>query len=136
MTESAAAPQKLTLLFDGACGFCTRTVMWVQKRDTHGRLDILPCQTAVRSGRFTRDLSDCGTSIWAYAPDGAVEGGAQAAALVAAELLGHRWPVRVARLPGIRQCLDIGYRFIAANRHRLPGIKGMCSIGPGSSCRS
>lgn len=136
MAEATISSRKLTLLFDGTCGFCTRTVLWVQKRDTKGRLDIMPCQSAVQHGGYDLNPADCGKSIWAFTADGQVEAGAQAAALVAAELLGRRWPVQVAKLPVIEQGLAIGYRFIANNRHRLPGIKGMCSINPGSGCKS
>ncbi|HEU0164213.1 MAG TPA: DUF393 domain-containing protein [Thermomicrobiales bacterium] len=136
MAMAQATTGKLTLLFDGNCGFCTRTVLWVQAKDTQGRIDVIPCQVAVRNGTHDVSEGDCGKSIWAFTAEGHVEGGAQAAALVASELMGRRWPVQVAKLPVIKQSLDLGYRFIANNRHRLPGIKGMCAIDGGSSCRS
>jgi predicted DCC family thiol-disulfide oxidoreductase YuxK len=33
-------------IFDGACGVCTASVQWVQRRDVAGRLACLPYQTA------------------------------------------------------------------------------------------
>ena len=124
----------MTLLFDGTCGFCTRTVMWINRRDSRGRINIVPCQTAVEYHDVALSREDCATSIWAIRDGNVVAGGAQAAAIVWAVLIDASWPIQVARLPGVRQALDLGYRFIAANRHRLPGIKGMCSAGSTGGC--
>jgi predicted DCC family thiol-disulfide oxidoreductase YuxK len=136
MVDDGIRKPQLTLLYDGTCGFCARTVAWIQRRDRHQRIVAMPCQGAVRTGSAPVTLEDCGKSFWAITADSEVKGLGQGAALIVATLLDRTWPIAVARLPGIRQALDLGYRFIAHNRHRLPGIKGMCAVDAGSDCRS
>lgn len=115
------------LLYDGDCGFCTRTVRWAQRR-------VQP-DVCFQDFRIT-DLGGLGVS---YArleremvlarPDGAVLGGARAATAL---LSAGRWPWPVLgvvlRLPGVRALADAGYRAVAANRQRLPTGSAACSL--------
>jgi predicted DCC family thiol-disulfide oxidoreductase YuxK len=113
------------LLFDGDCAFCTSCARLVERR-------IAP-DAAVVAWQFA-DLEALGVTEkeasdavqWVDA-DGTVRSGHQAvAALLRAS--GPLWrPVgRFLVLPGISPLAAIGYRVVAANRHRLPGGRPAC----------
>lgn len=123
---------RVTIIFDGTCGFCTRQVRYLHKLDRHNRLSSQPCQFVKHDPFYQLEDADCGAMAWAISDDGRREGGAQAFTLVASILLDSEWPVRVGRLPGIRQVLNLGYQIIARNRYRLPGDVPPI---PGGSCR-
>lgn len=123
-----------TLLYDETCGFCTSIVQWIQRQQRGGNIDVMPCQFAQLTGKFEVTEVDCATSIQLFQPEGDKLTKGQAVASVLGVLWNSSWPTRVARVPGIRQVLDLGYTFIAANRHRLPGIKQMCAAGNKDGC--
>lgn len=112
---------RVTVIFDGTCGFCTRQVRYLHKLDRHKRLVSKPCQSVKDDPAYGLEDADCGAMAWAITDDGRREGGAQAFTLVASVLLDRQWPVQAGHLPGIRQMLDLGYRIIARNRYRFPG---------------
>ena len=65
--------------------------------------------------------------VWFW-ENGRLSGGAEAVN----QLLRHLWWFRPVTylyyLPGIRQLQDWGYRWVADNRHRLPGGTPACAI--------
>lgn len=123
-----------TLLYDETCGFCTRVVQWVAGQKRGSDIAIMPCQFALMAGSFPVTETDCLTSIQLYDAQGGLATKGQAVARVLSILWDAQWPERVAGLPIIRQTLDLGYTFIAVNRHRLPGIKQMCAAGKEGGC--
>lgn len=123
-----------TLLYDETCGFCTRVVQWVSRQKRGSEIRVMPCQFALLTGSHPVSETDCVTSIQLFNESGEVSTKGQAVARVLGVLWNSRWPERIAGLPVIRQTLDLGYTFIAVNRHRLPGIKQMCAAGEKSSC--
>jgi predicted DCC family thiol-disulfide oxidoreductase YuxK len=128
---TAPPPDHVTVVFDGHCGFCTRSIRYLHRLDRHGRVTSVACQVAQREGRHGMEGVDCGDSAWALTADGRREAGGQAATLIASALLQRTWPVTVGRLPGIRHALAGGYRLIANNRHRFPGDTPWCGANPG-----
>lgn len=126
-----------TLLYDETCGFCTAVVQWVSRQQRGNQIRVMPCQFALLTKSHPVNDVDCMSSIQLFNAQGDLATKGQAVARVLGILWNSQWPERVARLPVIRQSLDLGYTFIAVNRHRLPGIKQMCaSGGAGSSCGS
>lgn len=128
---TAHPPDHVTVIFDGTCGFCTRSIRYLHRLDRHQRLTSIACQVAQREGRYELEGVDCGKSAWALTEDGRREAGGQAAMLIASTLVQQSWPVIVGRLPGIRHVLAFGYRTVAINRHHLPGDAPWCSANPG-----
>lgn len=126
--------QNSTLLYDETCGFCTSIVQWVARQKRGSRISIMPCQFALLTGKFPVTEQDCLTSIQLYNANGEVATKGQAVARVLSILWDNHWPSRIAKLPVIRQVFDLGYTFIAVNRHRLPGIKQMCAAGKPEGC--
>ena len=130
--QTRDVPDRLTVIFDGSCGFCTRSVRYLGKLDRHGRLTVTACQVAKRDPAFPLGDIDCGESAWALTADGRAEAGGQAAPLIAAVLLQRRWPIALGRRRGVRHALALGYRWVARNRHRFPGDTPFCTAHPGA----
>jgi predicted DCC family thiol-disulfide oxidoreductase YuxK len=124
-----------TLVFDGRCGFCTRSAGWLRRLDRRGRLTLRPYQDADVLAAAGLTVEQASRSVWWLDPDGSVVGGAHAvnAALTAA--IGVRLPLWLYRLT--RPLQERLYAWVAANRYRLPGATPYCTehpseCGPGS----
>lgn len=123
-TDGAAAPR---LLFDGDCGFCTKSVAWLDQRGLLGHpavpwQSVPAAQRPVPDGRLT-------TEVVLERPDGTVLGGADAlAATVRAADSRLRIAGVLAALPGVRTLARAVYRVVARNRYRMPGAAAACSV--------
>ena len=131
MTER---PQHLTLVFDGACGFCTRSVRLLKALDRNRRVTAVPFQKSGTPASVGLTLEECKASAWAIASDGSRYRGAEAVNVLVAAALGTAVPLRLYHLPGIRQVQDFIYSLIASNRSRLPGDRPYCAQHP-AECR-
>ena len=120
-------PQHLTLVFDGACGFCTRSVRLLKALDRNRRVTVVPFQKTGIPASVGLTLEECKASAWAIAPDGGYYRGAEAVNALVAAALGTAVPLLLYYLPGIRQLEDFIYSLIAYNRSRLPGDQPYCA---------
>ncbi|MBS1251691.1 MAG: hypothetical protein MAG451_00724 [Anaerolineales bacterium] len=84
---------------------------------------------APEAAGLTRE--QCEQAAWAVEPGGRRHRGAGAAHAALARGLGVRWVLSVYYLPIIQQIEDVVYRWIAANRGRLPGTTPYCERHPG-----
>ncbi|MGP4015582.1 thiol-disulfide oxidoreductase DCC family protein [Saccharopolyspora sp. 5N708] len=116
------------LIYDGDCGFCTRSVRLAERLPV--RMRILAWQEAdLASFRTTEDRARHEV-LW-IARSGRVFGGAAAVA----ELLRNcrmPWPVLgwLMSAPVLRLLAEWAYRLVAANRFRLPGATPACQLPP------
>lgn len=115
------------LVFDGDCAFCTRSVRFVERRIAR-RPAIEPWQS-LDLERLGLDRADCERAVqWI----GEAGDRASAHVAVARTLVygGKGWAVlgRVILLPGIRSVAGLVYRWIARNRHRMPGGTAQCNL--------
>jgi len=118
------------LLYDGECGFCTRSVLFVFRRDPQGRV------------RFASLRSDAGRQLLArhgVAADMSTvvlldERGAHersTAILRAARLLRWPWPWGYAAIVVPRPLRDALYRLVARHRHRFgPAVEACARPSP------
>jgi predicted DCC family thiol-disulfide oxidoreductase YuxK len=118
-----------TLVYDGDCGFCTRSAEIARR--------ILPEDCAVAAWQLT-DLAALGVSpgraqrevLW-VSRSGVVSGGAAAIgrALMTA---GFPWALLGVLLvvPPLSWAAQVVYRVVAANRYRLPGGTPACAVPP------
>lgn len=120
------------LVFDGRCGFCTRAVHAVLRRDRAGRVRALPLQGpgVLALTGLTREQAL--REAWWIAAGGDRRPGAQAMAAAVSAATGLPLD-RAARLPGVRWALDRAYRWIAEHRRLLPGATPHCAT-PGATC--
>ncbi|GAB3460019.1 thiol-disulfide oxidoreductase DCC family protein [Actinophytocola sediminis] len=121
-----------TLIFDGECGFCTRSRNLLVRLDRRGRLRTVPYQRAgvAEAAGVSRD--DLARAVF-WDGDPAAGGrcwGAEAINAALSAALGNSLLLRLYRLPGVRQAQDALYRWVAANRHRLPGTTPWCTSHP------
>lgn len=127
-TRSHTDQPRYTLIFDGGCTVCQKSVDWVSGWDTAGVVECVPYQdpsVAERFPHFSVEAMD--EEIHLVAPDGAVTRGSEAVE----ELLRvtDRPPplAWLFSLPGGRTAARIGYRMFARNRHRF-GCGEHCSL--------
>jgi predicted DCC family thiol-disulfide oxidoreductase YuxK len=121
--------QRPALVFDGDCGFCTRSAA-VARRVLPADCAVVPWQAA--------DLAAVGTTaaraqqevLW-VPRTGDVVGGARAVA-AALRAAGSGWALlgRLLQLPLVGRLADVLYRLVAANRMRLPGGTAACALPP------
>jgi predicted DCC family thiol-disulfide oxidoreductase YuxK len=121
--------QRPALVFDGDCGFCTRSAA-VARRVLPADCAVVPWQGA--------DLASVGATaerarqevLW-VPRRGDVVGGARAVA-AALRAAGPGWALlgRLLQLPLVRVLADRVYRVVAANRMRLPGGTAACALPP------
>jgi predicted DCC family thiol-disulfide oxidoreductase YuxK len=117
------------LVYDGDCGFCTRSAGLARR--------ILPPDVAVVTWQAT-DLAALGASeerarrevLWAPR-SGPVDGGARAVAQ-ALRTAGGAWALLglLLLLPPVSWVAAVVYRVVAANRMRLPGGTAACALPP------
>ena len=115
------------LLFDGDCAFCTSCVTWMQRHVR--RLDAtVPYQFAELSALgLTTD--QCQAAVQWIGADGQLLSAEHAVAQALIDA-GSGWAVagKVIRSPGIRVLSGLAYRWVARNRHRLPGGTPACAL--------
>lgn len=118
------------LVYDGDCGICTKLSTVVTTR-----LRARPDDFAVTAYQHV-DLpalgltaAQCDEALQWVAADGRVSSAEDA---VARTFLASRMPFRplgaLLRVPGVRAVAGVVYRWVARNRHRLPGGTPACSL--------
>lgn len=121
------------LIFDGDCAFCTRCVEWMRKR-MRRQPAIEPWQRADLE-YLGLSPAQCEEALQFVDRSGRVSSGERAVARVLIHA-GRGWKFLGALIlvPGIRHIAGLVYRWVARNRHRLPGGTASCGIsGPGST---
>jgi predicted DCC family thiol-disulfide oxidoreductase YuxK len=121
-----------TLIFDGECGFCTRSRDLLVKLDRRHRIRTLPFQRPGAPEEAGVSVDELRKSVYWRADDGSTYAGAEAVNAALSTALGTGLPLRVYRLPGVRKLQDAAYRWVAANRHKLPGTTPWCTSHPGN----
>jgi predicted DCC family thiol-disulfide oxidoreductase YuxK len=127
-------PPQLTLVFDGTCGFCMRSVRLLKALDRNRRVTAVPFQKSSVPASVGLTVEECEATAWAIAPDGGRYQGAEAVNAVVAAALGTTIPLRLYSVPGMRQLQDFIYYLVASNRSRLPGDRPYCVQHP-AECR-
>ncbi|MEY4606824.1 MAG: hypothetical protein RLY45_1584 [Actinomycetota bacterium] len=138
-TTTASSVRLPLLVIDGDCAFCQASVergcrligrfpavaSW-QSLETQGSLDALGLDAAVCS----KAVQYVALDRRAHAAHDAVS-----ALLLAA---GRGWWLLGAlmRVPGIHWLCGVAYRWVARNRHRLPGGSDRCSLSSAASSSS
>ena len=131
---STEQPRHLTLVFDGACGFCTRSVRLLETLDRNRRVKAVPFQKSGVPVSMGLTVEECEETAWAIAPDGRRYRAAEAVNAAVAVAFGTTVPLLLYSLPGIKQLQDLVYSQVASNRDRLPGDRPYCAQQP-AECR-
>ncbi|MDQ3714824.1 MAG: DUF393 domain-containing protein [Actinomycetota bacterium] len=126
----------MILIFDGYCGFCTRTVNWLLRLDRRNRLAALPYQLGHVMARYELSAKDCDQAAWAITADGGRHRGAAAINAAVAAALGTNLPMHVYRLPGMCRLQEAVYGWVSRNRHQFRGVTPWCEAHPHARCTS
>jgi len=121
-----------TLIFDGECGFCTRCVYLLTRIDRHRRVRTVPFQRPGVAEEAGVDRDALARAVFWTGEDGGRYWGAEAVNAALSDALGNTLSLRLYRLPGVGRTQDGLYRWVADNRHRLPGVTPWCSSHPRS----
>ncbi len=119
------------LYFDGNCGMCTRSVNALTSRQRTGDLRTAPFQAAGTADRLGVSADQMLEAAWWQDSSGEVYRGAEAINAAASAGFGTRIPLRVYRVPGVRQLQNAVYRWVATHRYRFPGTTPHCAARPG-----
>jgi predicted DCC family thiol-disulfide oxidoreductase YuxK len=119
--------ERVELLYDGGCGFCTRSVRWgdrhvrptVPLRSWQSRAESLPEATLTAARDAVVLVDERGTALLT---------GAAAIASTLRTSPRRRWRLagRLLDHPAIRPLATHGYVWVARHRHRLPGSTDSC----------
>lgn len=116
------------LVFDGQCGFCTRSVHWLRKIDRHGRIDVQPYQASGVPESVGATVDECRDAVQWLGPDGVRRSGADAVNAVLSAVAGTGLPSTVYR--GTAGVQERVYRWVADHRGRFPGVTPHCQAHP------
>jgi len=116
-------PETLTVIFDGDCLLCRRSVHWLETRATHTNLEVVPANRPDMVAAYGH-VPGYGDNMIVVADDGRTWIGPPDAYLVV------MWAVRRMRalsyllaLPGLRQLTTRVFQYIAGNRYALNRVE-------------
>lgn len=131
MTVAQGSTDRLTVLFDSDCGFCTRSAGVLRRLDRARRLDLVPLQgAALKDAPPERLLIE---RLHVRDAAGAWSAGGAAWLRIAAAVPALRPLAWFAPLPFIRSLVEPVYAVIANNRHRLSRLLGDDACHPGTT---
>jgi Uncharacterized protein conserved in bacteria len=116
-----------TFVYDGDCAFCSRCAAFIDRWiPTHVR--VLPWQFADLDA-LGLTPQQCDEAVWWVGTDGVRAAGPDAIArLLGTSRAGWRLLGAVLRLAPVRALAWPSYRWVARNRHRLPGGTPACAL--------
>lgn len=116
------------LLFDGDCAFCSSCARWIQRR--------IPTPVRVVPWQFTEleplgvTVDEVDAAVVLVQPSLQHRAGPDALADLLTSSTGRGWRAlgRVLGLGPVRALAWPAYRWVARNRHRMPGGTAQCSL--------
>lgn len=118
--------QKLILIFDGSCNFCTACVAFLGLLDRRHHVQYLPFQAPDVPQCYGLTVAQCEQAAWAVLHSGQVYSGAQAINLALDTSIGLHLFERIFHVPGMGKLEDRIYAWMAAHRRWFPGIRPYC----------
>ncbi len=114
-----------TLIYDGECGICQKSVALLKRWDREHMLRYVPFQDGVAVARFGIALPKLAAAMHLILPDGRVYPGADAIPRLLTLFPNKRWLALLFRIPGVLPLARRIYAWIAIRRHCLVrGLEG------------
>lgn len=104
--------KKHLVLWDGDCGFCRRSVQWLQKQDRYGALKFQPNQEADISPQLRQA---CQSAVHVIKSDGEILKAGRAVLFCAQFTRWHQL-ARMGQWPIFLPFIELGYALVAKNR--------------------
>ncbi|MBV2155547.1 DUF393 domain-containing protein [Kitasatospora sp. SUK 42] len=146
--RKGAAVKDPVLVFDGDCAFCSSCVRWAERylRQTLAsggweaepfQFADLPALDALAGGGGSVSAERAEREVLWVTPAGRVYGGAQAVARLLMRS-GGPWAYlgAVLTLAPVRPVAALAYRWVARNRHRMPGGTAACALSARKAAQS
>ena len=111
--DAPQRPQAPTLVYDGACGFCTKWVRRAKRLDARDHVRTVPRQDPHAILLTGQSMDELSRAVHFVRPDGAVFAGAAAVRELACYLRGGRLLRLLARAPGMMALAELGYAWVA-----------------------
>lgn len=124
--------QTAELIYDGRCGFCTRTILFLQRLDVSGRLLCTPWQAPGTLERTRLLEHQVKQAAWLIS-DGQRVSGALAIAAALDVVLQTLWIQRAVQFLPVRWAANGAYGLIARHRYLFRGVTPTCQRQP-STC--
>ncbi|MFW0183071.1 thiol-disulfide oxidoreductase DCC family protein [Rothia sp. CCM 9417] len=115
---------KELFIFDGNCGFCTKTVDYLIKLDRNKLVDFIPYQVFEKSSE-QEYACDFSKSI-VYIENHQYFTGARGFMKFLDRITGLSLFSRIYNFPLLGSCMEAVYRLVAKNRRYLPGTTPWC----------
>jgi predicted DCC family thiol-disulfide oxidoreductase YuxK len=130
---TAAPPRRAldrwTLIFDGDCAFCRRSIELLRRWDKDGRLSFVPFQDSGALATLPKiPRAELEEAMHLVAPDRGVLKGALALPAILRLVPGGGPLALLCRVPGVPGLLARVYRQIARSRHRLGCGSSTCTL--------
>lgn len=125
--------EKLVILFDGSCRFCTAMAELLRVLDWRHCLHCLPFQAPGVPQAYGLTVAQCERMLWAVSPGGSSYQGAQAVSAALDCLVGLPLLWLLYHCPGIGKVEDKLYTWVASHRQWFPGLRPYCKR-PGAPC--
>ncbi|MEN8144260.1 MAG: DUF393 domain-containing protein [Gemmatimonadota bacterium] len=114
--------QQITIVYDGECAFCRRSIDAIRSRDRWEQFEYVPRNTPGLDERFRQlALEDFSSGIRVIEENGCVHVGADGVHQIAARLPYFRRWTWLYSVPLVRGVTRRIYGWIAANRMKLSG---------------
>lgn len=125
---------RLTVLYDADCGFCTHSARVLLRLDQGRALRLLPLQRAAGVVADAPSAETLMASMHVVDRDGRWSVGGAAWMRVLDRIAITRPLAAVGRLPGMGRLVEPAYRLIADHRHGLSRLLGMdtCRVDRGT----
>lgn len=111
-----------TLIYDGDCGFCLRSRDLLRRIDRHGRITLLPLQSAGAPELAGTSIERLRETVHWLDADGRVRTGAEAVNAALSTAIGSTLPLALYRLPGMSGPQESCYRWVAEHRGLLGSL--------------
>lgn len=112
-----AGDADLAALFDGWCGVCTRSAIWVGERDPAGRVERLDMRDDAAAARFPAiDAEAARAQLHVVDRDGRVYVGIDALARLLRAIPGWGPVGALIGVPGVHAVTGVAYRWFASRR--------------------
>jgi predicted DCC family thiol-disulfide oxidoreductase YuxK len=111
--------RRLTVLYDGRCGFCVRCRRWLQAQRQLVTLEFVPAGSADARSRFPTLADTPAEELIVVSDEGGVYRGTDAWIMCLYALEEYReWSVRLAR-PALRPMARAAFEWLSRNRREL-----------------
>lgn len=123
----AQVSRHYTLVYDGDCRVCSRSVQLLRQMDKRQEIEMVPAQAAGVRARFPWiPPAAFAEAIQLIGPDGETWQGAAAIEQLVGVLPRGRWIAWMYKIPLVRSIADKLYRWFARNRYRF-GCSDHCT---------